>query len=73
MTGRSTTPNDVLARAERKLLRAAMGCVDAKGWAFEYQHQGVPVAKRPSGLRRLELAIANLRSVRKHNRRKRRG
>jgi hypothetical protein len=68
----SGIPRDVLRRAERRVLRAAAGCVNKRGWSFEYQHGGLPVARSADALRRLELAIANLRSVRKHQAKQRR-
>ena len=60
--------SSTLQRAERRVLRAAAGCVTAEGWSFEYRNGGLPVAHFPDSLRRLESALANLRSVRRHNR-----
>ena len=60
--------NTPLHRAEQRVIRAAAGCVNVEGWSFEYRHMGVPVAHFPDALRRLESALANLRSVRRHNR-----
>jgi hypothetical protein len=63
---------DLLRRAELRVLRAAAGCVNANGCAFSYMDGGKPVAYFPGSLHRLESALANLRSVRRHQAKQRR-
>lgn len=75
MNSSSPSLSSVLRRAELRVLRAAAGCVNAEGWSFDWKDK-MPVAYFPDSLRRLENALANLRSVRRHQaklRRKRRG
>lgn len=62
---------EVLRRAEQRVLRAAAGCVTAEGSAFGW-YARLPVVHFPDSIRRLESAIANLRSVRRFQSNKRR-
>ena len=73
MKSATSTDSAVLRRAELRVLRAAAGCVNAEGWSFEWQQEGkVAAAHFPESLRRLENALANLRSVRAHQAKQRR-
>lgn len=53
-----------IARAERHVIRCAMGIVNAEGWSFEKRGQD-DVVIFPEAMRRLEGAIARLREARK--------
>lgn len=60
-------------KAERAVIRSAMGIVNAEGWAFQTQGDGrVPVVLFPGAMRRLEFAIQRLRAERKLAKRQKR-
>jgi hypothetical protein len=54
-----------VAKAERHVIRCAMGIVNIEGWAFQQDgEKGIVIF--PTALRRLEDAIASLKEARKH-------
>lgn len=55
---------DAIQRAERSVIRAAMGIVNSDGWAFQTVTGG-NVVIFPGSMRRLEHAIARLKEARK--------
>lgn len=58
--------SDAISKAERSLIRAAMGIVNSDGWAFRQQGDGgVPVVVFPGSMRRLEAAIVRLKEARR--------
>ncbi len=62
----STASKSVLEKAERSVIRAAMGVVNGDGWAFKNQGPGSQnVVLFPGSMRRLEAAIARLKQARK--------
>lgn len=64
---------ETVKKAERSVLRAAMGIVNSDGWAFQTQGEGgVPVVLFPGSMRRLEAAIARLKRARKEAKPRRR-
>lgn len=61
----SRTPRSGVERAERHVIRCAMGIVNSDGWAFRTDATGANVAIFPGSMRRLENAIAKLKLARK--------
>jgi hypothetical protein len=61
---------ETLRKAERYVIRCAMGIVNSDGWSFEMRSQE-NVVIFPAAMRRLESAIAKLQEARKSARRKR--
>lgn len=70
MTSASRTPKDAVTRAEKSVVRAAMGCVNAAGWAFN-RRDGIEAVLFPNAVRRLEHAVYNLQLARKAAKRRR--
>lgn len=64
----NTTPlQRSIAKAEKSVVRAAMGCVSAQGWAMESRGLAT-VVLFPRALVRLEIAVMRLRAARKGKR-----
>ena len=69
-----------VTRAERAVIRAAMGIVNNDGWAFETRKPqgtttdttGLCIVLFPGSMRRLENAIAKLKQARKEAKPRRR-
>lgn len=77
----SSTDGTEVLKAERSLIRAAMGVVNSDGWAFESRKPedavtgkdgGVNIVVFPGSMRRLEAAIARLKQARKEAKPRRR-
>ena len=64
MSAPSTEGKEQLARAERAVIRCAMGIVNSDGWAFQTEG-GKNIVTYPGSMRRLEYAIARLKLARK--------
>lgn len=72
MTTRDATSR--IRKAEQSIVRAAMGIVNANGYAFTYGQIGempnVHVVLFPAAMKRLENAVHKLREARKARRKK---
>ena len=53
-----------LGAAEQAVIRAAVGCLNSRGWLFEYDPEGRQLVENPAACRRLEKAVARLKEAR---------
>jgi len=66
MADKQLKKSSAVAKAERYVIRMAMGIVNEDGWAFRAEGDDhTPVVVFPGSMRRLESAIAKLKEARR--------